>query len=285
MPAPELRSTPAMLLVLAGLIALAGCGGPSSSKACPLSGCCGVGSDVCLGPQFLYATDVNGQIDIFPIDATTGIPGTLASTSGPLMSLGMAALGNQFLYASNPQLTIGGASSIDAWSINLNTGALTPVPGSPFSLGPLSLATGLAADSSAQVLYVADAGKIDALKADTTGALTAIAGSPFPAGTGLYLTVDPQNRFLFASGDDPPGNVLAFTIDSSTGALSAVAGSPFATIPNYSGNTQPSAIVVDSTGTFVYTGVRRDCWRSVSMPRPGRSPLSVLQSHMSKLWR
>jgi hypothetical protein len=61
----------------------------------------------------------------------------------------MAALGNQFLYVSNPQLTLGGASSIDAWSINLGSGALTTVSGSPFSLGPLSLAAGLAADSSA----------------------------------------------------------------------------------------------------------------------------------------
>jgi 6-phosphogluconolactonase (cycloisomerase 2 family) len=114
---------------------------------------------------------------------------------------------------------------------------------------------GLAVDGTAQVLYVGDAGKIDALKADATGALTAVVGSPFAAGTNLYLTVDPQNRFVFASDDTPPGNVLAFTIDASTGALNAVPGSPFATIPGYVGNTQPSEIVVDSTGSFVYTGL------------------------------
>lgn len=35
-----------------------------------------------------------------------------------------------------------------------------------------------------------------------------------------------------------------------------MAGSPFATILGYVGNTQPSQIVVDSTGSFVYTGLK-----------------------------
>jgi 6-phosphogluconolactonase len=255
MPPRALRSPFAIFVVLGGLIALAGCGSTNGLKVCPLSGCCGVGSDLCRAPQFLYATGLTGQIDVFPMDGNTGALGSPTSTLGPTRSLGMAALGNQFLYVSNPQLTLGGASSIDAWSINLGSGALTTVPGSPFSLGPLSFAAGLAADSSAQVIYVGDAGKIDALKADATGALTAVIGSPFLAGANLFLTVDPQSRFVFAADDDPPGNVLAFTIDSSTGALSAVAGSPFATIPNYAGDTQPSGIVVDTSASFVYTAL------------------------------
>jgi len=171
------------------------------------------------------------------------------------MTLGMAALSNQFLYVSNPAAPIGGTSSIDAWTIDPSTGALKTVSGSPFSLEPLSYAAGLATNAPAQVLYVGDAGRIDALKADATGGLSPILGSPFPAGTNLYLTVDPLNRFLFASDDTPPGNVLAFTIDASSGGLTAVQGSPFPTIPGYVGNTQPSEIVVDPSGSFVYTGL------------------------------
>ncbi len=245
----------ALSLILGGLLAvlaLGGCGA-NVTKVCNANGCCGAASDQCPAPQYLYANGVNGQIDVFPIVAGTGVPGSPTSTSGPTMSLGMAALNNQFLYVSNP--TLGGISSINAWSIDFGTGALTTVPGSPFSLGPLSLGTGLAADNSAQVLYVGDAGKIDALKADANGVLSAVLGSPFPAGTNLYLTVDPQDSFVFASDDTPPGNVLAFTIDANTGALSAAAGSPFATIPGYVGNTQPNQIVVDSTGNFVYTAL------------------------------
>jgi 6-phosphogluconolactonase len=245
-------SSLAALVSLAGLIALAGCGS-SGTHACPAVGCCAGSSDACVVPQALSANGLNGQIAVFPIQGGTGLPGSPTFTTGPGMSLGMAAFNNQFLYVSNPQLTLTGASMIDAWSIDLGTGALTTIAGSPFSLEPLSLAGGLAVNNTSQVLYVADAGKIDALKADATGALSPVAGSPFPAGSNLYLTVDPLNRFVFASDDTLPGNVLAFTIDSSTGALTTVPGSPFATNPSYVGNSQPGAIVVDSTGSFVYT--------------------------------
>jgi 6-phosphogluconolactonase len=252
------RSYFALSLILTSLLAvlaLGGCG-TNGTKVCPLAGCCGPASDACAVPQYLYALGLNGQISAFPINGSTGAPGSPTSNSGPANSLGMAALNNQFLYASNPQLGLLGTSgSIDAWSINLGTGALTTVQGSPFSLGPLSLGAGLAANGPAKVLYVGDAGRIDALKAAANGALSTVIGSPFPAGTNLYLTVDPQNRFLFASDDTPPGNVLAFTIDPSTGALTTVAGSPFATIPGSVGNTQPGAIVVDSSGSFVFTAL------------------------------
>lgn len=241
-----------ILIILLALLALGGCGSKPTSTICPLTGCCGPTSDACLAPQYLFAMGLNGQIDIFPINNSTGAPGSPTSTSGPTGSLGLAVMNNQFLYAANPQLPLG-ASSIEAWSINDGTGALTPVPGSPFPLGPLELPAELAVANTAQTLYVGEAGSIDAFQADATGGLSAVAGSPFPAGLNTYLTVDPMSRFLFASDDLPPGNILAFTINTSTGALSAVAGSPFATIPGFPGNTQPGQIAVDSTGSFVYT--------------------------------
>jgi 6-phosphogluconolactonase len=253
MPTAAIRRLAISLILtsLAGLLALGGCG-TTSTKVCTLSGCCGPTSDACVVPQFLYANGLNGQISIFPIVNGTGIPGTPTSVSGPANSFGLAALNNQFLYASNPASPVGGTSSIDAWTIAPGTGALTPLAGSPFSLGPLSFAAGLAVNSTAQVLYVADAGKIDALRADATGALTPIPGSPFLGGGTLYLTVDPLNRFVFASDDAPPGSVVVFTI-SSTGALAAVPGSPFPTIPGFVGTTRPGQIITDPTGSFVYT--------------------------------
>lgn len=242
-----------ILISLVGLLALGGCG-TVSTKVCTLSGCCGPTSDACAVPQFLYANGLDGQISVFPIANGGGVSGSSTSVSGPANSLGMAALNNQFLYAANPASPVGGTSSVNAWSINPSTGALTALPGSPFSLGPLSFAAGLAMNNAAQVLYVADAGKIDALHADATGALTPIVGSPFLGGGTLYLTVDPLNRFVFGSDDAPSGSVVAFTINS-TGALTAVPGSPFATIPGYVGTTRPTQIVTDATGSFVYTGL------------------------------
>jgi 6-phosphogluconolactonase (cycloisomerase 2 family) len=241
----------AISLILPSLLVFAGCG--NGPKVCNATGCCGAGSDLCPPAQHLYADGLNGQVTVFPV-AGNGALGSPTSTTGPAMSLGMAVLNNQFLYVSNTQLTVGGTSTIDAWSIQPGTGALATVSGSPFSLGQFSLAGGLAANNSASVLYVGDAGKIDALKADSMGSLTPLPTSPSPAGTSLYLTVDLGNQFVFASDDAPPGNIFAFTIDS-TGALTAVPNSPFPIIPNFVGTTRPSEVVVDTTGSFVYVGL------------------------------
>jgi 6-phosphogluconolactonase len=245
-----------LAFIFVALLTFAGCGSGTTGHGCPLSagGCCGP-AIACQGPQYLYAAGLNSQVAVFPVDNSTGGLGSPTTIPGPALSFGMAALDSQFVYVASPTFTVGGASSIDGWSIG-TAGDLTPVPSSPFSLGPFTFSGGLAADDAAQVLYVADAGKIDALKADATGALSSVLGSPFPAGSNLYLTVDPQHRFLFASDDTPPGNVLAFTIDPSTGALTAVQGSPFATIPNNVGDTQPAEIAVDQSSSFVFTALQ-----------------------------
>lgn len=256
MPTRTLHA-PVTFIILTFLFALAACGSGKQSTICPLTTSCGCGPGVaCVAPAYVYAT-FNGQITEFPVDPSTGGLGSATTTNGPSASLGLAALDSQFLYVSNFQQTATGASLIDAWSINLSTGTLASVPGSPFSLAPLSLAGGLAVDNAVQVLYVGDVDKIDALKADATGALTAIPGSPFPAGENVYLTVDPQDRFLFAADDTPPGNVLAFTIDSSTGALTTVPGSPFAAGSGSVTSPWLAGIVVDSSGKFVYTVLER----------------------------
>jgi len=223
------------------LLAMAGCG--TSPKVCNLTGCCGSTTDACRAPQYLYAAGITGQVTAFPV-ASSGALGTPISVAGPTHTLGITALNNQFLYVSDFQ-----SQAVDGWSINQGTGDLTSLTGSPFDLGLFS--AGLATNRTANVLYAADAAKIGAFKADATGALTALPGSPFPAGTNLFLAMDPQNRFLFASELDTPGGIDAFTIDS-TGALTTVAGSPFPAIPNFVEDTRPNTIVVDPTGSFVY---------------------------------
>lgn len=243
------------LLIPIALLALSSCSNTprvpclavsssSSSSTCT----CGA----CPAQSVLVANGINGQVATYNVIAATVVGGPTLTNGSP-QSIGLAVLNNGFVYESTS--ATGLESGINGWGVTLASSGLTAIPGSPFSLGPLSLAGGLAASPLLPVLYVADAGRIDALQADTTGALSAVAGSPFPSGNNLFLTVDPMNRFLFASDDDSPGSVLAFTIDSASGALTQVAGSPFATTSNLGSNSQPGEVVVDQTGSFVYTSL------------------------------
>ncbi len=233
------------------------CEAPASSSS---STCTCGGTDAACPAEVqadVYAV-ANGQIATFPIQASTGALGTPTTSAGPASSLGMAAIPVALLFASNPQAASGGA--INVWTINYNTGALTPVAGSPFSGGGVTAPAGLAVANNlgpaGPFLYVADAGKIDALQVNNaTGALTAVPGSPFTSGTNLYLATDYMNHFVFAADEDSAGGVLAFTINASTGALTAVPGSPFAISSNSSGSMQLGQIVVDPASSFVYVAI------------------------------
>jgi 6-phosphogluconolactonase (cycloisomerase 2 family) len=227
------------------------CNLPSASS--PSTCSCGGGACPASFYEYVYSVGNIGELTTFPvhqIGATLGNPTTMP---GPASSVGIAQVENAFLYASDPQNANG--ASIDAWTINLQTGVLTA--GSPFVLGASAEPSGLAVAenlaSAGPFLYVADAGKIDALQVNTgTGALTPVPGSPVTSGPNEYLTVDPMDRFVFAADVDPPGGVFAFTINASTGALTAVPGSPFLVSSTFNGPVQSSEIVVDPSGSFVY---------------------------------
>jgi 6-phosphogluconolactonase (cycloisomerase 2 family) len=262
---PTNTRTPVKLSAVVALsLALAACGG-NASFVCPLpassssSGTCTCGSGTAAcpvepGPEFLYATSTSGQILAFSIDHNTGVPSTVGSVPGPSGSFGITAVSNQFLYASDTQ-----NAQLDGFSINQTTGALTALAESPFSTGAFSVPGDLAAppgdlgsSPGSSLLYAADANTIDAFTISAYGVPTALSGSPLLAETNFSLTVDPAGRFLYAADDDPPGGVLAFTIDS-TGALTAVPNSPFAIPGQIVANSLPSGIV--DTGAYIYVAL------------------------------
>jgi 6-phosphogluconolactonase (cycloisomerase 2 family) len=139
-----------------------------------------------------------------------------------------------------------GANYLSGYSMNPTTGALTPVPGSPFATGAGPF--GVVADPTGRFVYVANeaSGNVSGYAIDpSTGTLTAIAGSPFAVGINpLAVTVDPMGRFAYVGFGT---NIAATTIDQVTGALTTVAGSPFAA------GAYPAFATVDPTGRFVYT--------------------------------
>ena len=86
----------------------------------------------------------------------------------------------------------------------------------------------------------------------STGALTAVSGSPFSTGvsTPRYAAITPKGDFVYIA-NDASASISAFSINPNTGFLTQVSGSPFPTAP--SGALNPSSLVVDPMGKFLYT--------------------------------
>jgi len=203
-----------------------------------------------LNGGYLYATDVNANaVAAFAIlGSDQSNPGALKSISGSPYPVGTnpmhATVANnglgtsQFLYVSNLNDSAGG---ISAFAIDLNTGALTVVPGSPFPTGAAGSFPGPSAlvavqgTGTSEFLYVALAGtanannKIVGFASDrNTGMLTPIASSPFTAGQSpSHMVLDPTGRFLYAA-NVRDNTISGFIIDGNTGALTLMPGSPFA---------------------------------------------------------
>jgi 6-phosphogluconolactonase len=132
--------------------------------------------------------------------------------------------------------------------IDSETGALTPVQGSPFSTGGNS-AERIAMDPAGEFAFVTNSSSNDVSVFSfdlDTGALTPVPGSPFPAGSQpLDVTTDGFGRFLFVA-NNLSNSISAFSINQSNGALTPIAGSPF------SMGSFLSRVEADPLGRFLY---------------------------------
>lgn len=129
-----------------------------------------------------------------------------------------------------------------------DTGALTPVPGSPFSTGGTSPER-LAMDPAGEFVFVANSvsNNVTVFTLDLdSGALTPVPGSPFAAGSQpLDVTTDGFGRFLYVA-NNLSNSISAFSINRSNGALTPIAGSPFST------GSFLSRVEADPLGRFLY---------------------------------
>jgi 6-phosphogluconolactonase len=169
----------------------------------------------------------------------------------------------RFAYVTDEQ-----SNQISGFTIDGGSGALTPMPTSPFAAP--TYPTFLVADPSSRFLYVSSQGASGAIGTilaysinQSTGALTAIQGFQFPLIDGgivspAELAIDASGKFLYASIQEPetgPSSpnlaVAAFTINHTDGTLTSVSGSPFA-IGAYSIGDTP--IVIGPSGQFLYIG-------------------------------
>ncbi len=243
--------------------------------------------------KFLYAINSRADtISIFNVasDGTLTLSGTPGPAGGSSPSAAVIDPTGNFLLVTNNF-----TDNVSVFSIDANSGALTPVAGSPFpaNTGPAEILI----TPSGNFVYVTNPG-IGLITAFTfsssDGSLTQLPNSPFsslPGGGGgaFGLAVDGSEQFLYVtnpSASNPPpnvatiGNISAFSIDSNTGALTPILGSPFTAASGVG----PSAITVDPGGKFVYattTGSSSSIWCFAITPTTGQlvaaanSPFSV----------
>lgn len=194
--------------------------------------------------NFLYASNLNdpmGSISAYMFDPTTGalteIAGSPFATQAGSPGPGRLAIDptGKYLYVG-----LGGTAApnhfVAAFSINSSTGALTAVPGSPFSAGNGSFS--VAVDQSGKYVYTANAvdNTISAFAIDlSTGALTSVSGSPFAtgatSGSPIALAMEPGGMFLYTANQGSD-NISGLSLNVTTGALTPISGSPFGGVTN-----------------------------------------------------
>jgi 6-phosphogluconolactonase len=203
--------------------------------------------------KFLFVTEPNtNQIAAFTINSG----GQLTPVAGSPFPAGASPVeavvdpSGTFLYVSNNQDALGG---ISGYTIDSSTGALTPIPGSPFTTLVNGGPVGLAIHPNGKFLYVAMAGAavpnnqivVESIDA-TTGALSPITNSPFTTGIAPnWLAINPAGTFLY-SANLSDNTVSAFAVDGTAGGLTQLSGSPF------SAGSGPFFLVMNSTGAVLF---------------------------------
>ncbi|MGA7919536.1 MAG: putative Ig domain-containing protein, partial [Candidatus Acidiferrales bacterium] len=216
----------------------------------------------CSSATFVYVNNnVDGanSVSAFCVGSggsLTAVAGSPFATGGSGSGSGLygsnsitATVVGNYLYASDHE-----SNDIAAFSINTTTGALTPVPGSPFTYGSDGESNpggiSLAVMPNGKFLYAGDSGSttddtttgdIWGFSISANGALTSLQGSPFASfpspGVPDGINVTRDGNYLSVALDGELA-VAMYTIGSN-GALTAVEGSPFLTGGSANGMAYP----------------------------------------------
>jgi 6-phosphogluconolactonase (cycloisomerase 2 family) len=190
--------------------------------------------------KFVYVTNPGiGMVSGFSFSngVLTQVPNSpVFSGAG---AFGLAVDGSDsFLYVANPSAinpppfstTIG---NISGFNIDPGTGALTTIPGSPFTATAGTYPTVLAVDPTGRFVYATTTGSSNSIWCftitATNGQLIAAANSPFSLNAGaLFALFDPSGNYLYI-GTQAGNGVSVYTYNPSTGEPTAIKGSPFST--------------------------------------------------------
>lgn len=193
--------------------------------------------------EFSFVTNAaDNTLSAYRLDATSGalLPVGTSTATGKSPNAVVGTSDRQFVYIANED-----SNDVSAFAVNVETGVLTAVPGSPFAAGtgPRALSVYF------NILYVANRGSntLSAFARDeTTGALTPLSPATYATGQGpSSLTVDPTNSFLYVANNGGSDDISAFLIGT-TGGLTPVAESPFAA------GASPLSLAFGASGKFLY---------------------------------
>ncbi len=242
--------------------------------------------------RFLYAASNGGNaLPAYRIgdDGTlTPISGSMNATSFPI-NLAVSSSG-QFVYAIN-------CCSLDGYSIDPSTGALSPIPGVSVDLSGKGL-QGISTDPSGKYLYVTGTSPsaVYGFQVDNAGHLTPVPGPPPAAGAyPLDIVISAGSPEVVYVANRYSENISAFLVNSATGQLTAVPGSPFAAgsdlrsvglsrsgqylyAANYGDGNGTSYAIVPSTGALVLPATFVTGTQPISVSNPPVSNVRLTTS-------
>lgn len=178
-------------------------------------------------PPILFVANAgSNNISAFWILGAFGPEQALESVGSPFRSgtsVTSLAFAGGVLYAANAN---GIDATISGFNIDLNTAALTSLPGFPFALPSCNY---IAADQTGTYLYATAGTSVLGYSIDRqTGALSPLPGFPVAVGTNAdSINIDPTNQFLYVRNSSA-GTVIGFELNAVTGELTPMPGSPFA---------------------------------------------------------
>ncbi len=181
-------------------------------------------ASVAIHPNGFVYVAANGASQIAAFNLASGgsaVAGSPFAGKNGVQGMAMDPAG-RFLYVVERQ-----DPGVLAYSINATTGALTPVPGSPFMIQN-SFLTGIAVDPAGKNVYVSNGGgTIYRFGIGANGAFTDRAFTPAPFGASAVV-LDPKGKFLYVPcGTTVPTlttshSIASFSVDANTGALTGI---------------------------------------------------------------
>jgi len=112
-----------------------------------------------------------------------------------------------------------GVTGVSAYSVNSSTGALTALPGAPFTAGPGPSA--MAMTPNGKFLYVATTPGLVQFAINSDGSLTSIGSAVSFTSPPIVMAIDPSGSYLYVVSVNS-NTVNVYKIDPTSGVLAAI---------------------------------------------------------------